>query len=723
MSHASTPDDSADPGSGTTSARASTPDRPAIRPARGPLSRPQARHLVRSRHGIWYVRWVVPADLRARFPQLPAELKRSTKTSELRVARQFSRNFLGHLQSRITPDWPDMQQLLDPRLEAIFGQMLRPSGITVTPPRGAIAEHRATGIIIDCDAQTGRITRVETRPDDPPETLAMVQRLLDAQMAIAAARVTPAILVAATHMSEAAPRGAHAPTDGGASVGNDTPANAQRAAERCIYGADGAAPAGTTDAPTRVLATAPPNPTPSRWLSDAIDEYTRHLRRKAKLSENTIVYTHAPSLRLFRELLSDSRRADQAVGASEDEAASGPWDIRLHEITPTRVGAFIETFWKFPTRQGKRPDSADAKAVLAEGGEAQSRENTAKRLRHIHALLGWLVQREDIDKSILGALTAELDGLALGRDTDHSQPLDLDDDDFDEDGYVAFSVADRKRLFHPEVYMAHSARDAARFFIPLGSRWTGARLNELAQCTVADVRTFDGIPCLSVTTSERDGDGRIVPVKQRRKRVKSKAGRRVLPLHPELIRLGFLDYVAERKATGHRALFDLKWFPKAGYGKYPGRDFRVLTEAVGVWEHKRKVFHSWRATIAQELEEVDLEDTLIDRFLGHSVNTIRARHYGRNREGRTLPLRRVFEALCKVPVDTAGLPPWSEVRGADRRQLKRLCATLDLTPLAARSGDRTGDLPPGQSDVVTVGTVGRRCSNGNGHTYPAGESR
>ena len=47
-----------------------------------------------------------------------------------------------------------MQQLLDPRLEVIFGQMLRPGGIAVMPPRGAIAERHATGIVIDCDAHT-----------------------------------------------------------------------------------------------------------------------------------------------------------------------------------------------------------------------------------------------------------------------------------------------------------------------------------------------------------------------------------------------------------------------------------------------------------------------------------------------------------------------------------------------------------------------------------------
>jgi len=46
--------------------------------------RPQVCQPYRSRHGIWYVRCIVPADLRMRFPVLPKALKRSTKTSEAR---------------------------------------------------------------------------------------------------------------------------------------------------------------------------------------------------------------------------------------------------------------------------------------------------------------------------------------------------------------------------------------------------------------------------------------------------------------------------------------------------------------------------------------------------------------------------------------------------------------------------------------------------------------
>jgi len=43
-----------------------------------------ADHLKRSSHGIWYYRWVVPSSVRLRFPKLPRELKRSTKTADMR---------------------------------------------------------------------------------------------------------------------------------------------------------------------------------------------------------------------------------------------------------------------------------------------------------------------------------------------------------------------------------------------------------------------------------------------------------------------------------------------------------------------------------------------------------------------------------------------------------------------------------------------------------------
>ncbi|MCM3564591.1 DUF6538 domain-containing protein [Hydrogenophaga intermedia] len=53
--------------------------------------RPQAHHIFKSRHGIWYFRWVVPQELRLRFPHLPCEIKRSLKTADTREARAGAR--------------------------------------------------------------------------------------------------------------------------------------------------------------------------------------------------------------------------------------------------------------------------------------------------------------------------------------------------------------------------------------------------------------------------------------------------------------------------------------------------------------------------------------------------------------------------------------------------------------------------------------------------------
>lgn len=59
--------------------------------------RPQAHHIFKSRHGIWYFRWVVPEEMRKRFPALPREVKRSLKTADTREARAGARRLLSAL--------------------------------------------------------------------------------------------------------------------------------------------------------------------------------------------------------------------------------------------------------------------------------------------------------------------------------------------------------------------------------------------------------------------------------------------------------------------------------------------------------------------------------------------------------------------------------------------------------------------------------------------------
>ena len=75
-----------------------------------------------------------------------------------------------------------------------------------------------------------------------------------------------------------------------------------------------------------------------------------------------------------------------------------------------------------------------------------------------------------------------------------------------------------------------------RFWIPLLGLYTGAWLNEICQLDVADVLEIENVWCISINA---DGDPK--------KSVKNQYGCRDVPIHDNLVQLGFLDYVSQPK--------------------------------------------------------------------------------------------------------------------------------------------------------------------------------
>lgn len=67
--------------------------------------------------------------------------------------------------------------------------------------------------------------------------------------------------------------------------------------------------------------------------------------------------------------------------------------------------------------------------------------------------------------------------------------------------------------------------------MPLLGLFTGARLGELCQLRTVDVQMVGGLPALVLTDDGEDQS------------IKSEAGHRTVPIHSELLRLGFLEYV------------------------------------------------------------------------------------------------------------------------------------------------------------------------------------
>jgi integrase len=89
-----------------------------------------------------------------------------------------------------------------------------------------------------------------------------------------------------------------------------------------------------------------------------------------------------------------------------------------------------------------------------------------------------------------------------------------------------------------------------RFWVPLLSLWSGMRLNECCQLVINDVRYMREVPAIVIAEDTQVGGDEADA-----KRVKTEAGERFVPVHPELERLGFLRHWQAMKEAGRRRLF------------------------------------------------------------------------------------------------------------------------------------------------------------------------
>ena len=164
---------------------------------------------------------------------------------------------------------------------------------------------------------------------------------------------------------------------------------------------------------------------------------------------------------------------------------------------------------------------------------------------------------------------------------------------------TSFEVAELQSLFNAPLFTEHrfplGAHGAAGFWLPVLALHTGARLAELGHLTAdnvkADAKT--GVALLYFETEKARG-----------KRTKTDASERVVSVHPEVIRLGFLDYVeARRSADGADAWLFPSLSPDNGSAGVPAWSKwfgRYLRDEGGVTD-KAKVFHSFRHTVKDAL--------------------------------------------------------------------------------------------------------------------------
>ena len=147
-----------------------------------------------------------------------------------------------------------------------------------------------------------------------------------------------------------------------------------------------------------------------------------------------------------------------------------------------------------------------------------------------------------------------------------------------------------------------------------------------------DVRHRDGIDYIDINAVDEE------------KSLKTRSSRRQVPLHPELVRLGFLDHVERRRASGGGPLFpDLKpdnhGVQTGNFSKWWGRHARRR----GI-EDRRKTFHSFRHGFKQAIREAGVGEEVHDALTGHSGGGV-----GRTYGGYPLGLKAGAIAKVKYP--------------------------------------------------------------------------
>jgi integrase len=165
---------------------------------------------------------------------------------------------------------------------------------------------------------------------------------------------------------------------------------------------------------------------------------------------------------------------------------------------------------------------------------------------------------------------------------------------FNQDIYTAYKLPKGKK----------AGADAA-YWIPLLGLYAGARVGELAQLRVVDVEVSSGNAVLSITD---EGDGQTV---------KTAAGKRKVPVHSELIRLGFLDYVAAVRVTGEARLWPQLPTRQGKLGGYFSQWFGECRKAQGLGRYPD--FHCLRHTVRTQLAEAGIVEGVIDNLIGHEV--------------------------------------------------------------------------------------------------------
>lgn len=297
--------------------------------------------------------------------------------------------------------------------------------------------------------------------------------------------------------------------------------------------------------------------------------------------------------------------SDARLAVRRFKALHGDLDVR--EIGSDHIIAFRRGLLSFPNVVPAHLKGASFKAIADYGATLDETNRLSRR---------------SVNKAIgaIGALLKTAHGAGL-VDRIVAAGCRLSIIDKAERKGKPFTIEELNRLLVSPVFLDPAYRPLggggeAAFWLPLLAIFTAARLEELGQLLVSDVKTFDGIVCLSITDIP-DDEARMTKKEANRspttsKTVKTEAARRIVPLHPQLIELGFLRYVEKIKSVSTDRLFPNLRSYRGKITKYFSKFINRYIDKY-VTDNRKKNFHSFRHGAIDAMRDGGFEQIWISR--------------------------------------------------------------------------------------------------------------
>lgn len=306
-------------------------------------------------------------------------------------------------------------------------------------------------------------------------------------------------------------------------------------------------------------------------------------------------------------------------------------DLRIEDIRRSHVRAYREGLQMIPVRRSGPLKKVDLPALI----EWSEKHPEAPKL-----------QPTSINKMLGGAQAIAVwahDNGFTSDDRPWADPfarMRLEEPEPDREPW---KIDELKLLFGSRVYSDGFRPEAgcgeAAYWLPLLALFTGARQGELAPLTADDVQKDErtGIQYIEIK------DDRV-----RGARVKSKSSRRIVPVHPELVRLGFLDVVESRRKESLRApIFPLlEKGARDGFADNWSKWFGRYLTNIGISD-TGPVFHSFRHNFKDALRFKGESEDINDVLTGHAGGGV-GRGYGTKDKASRFGMERLADAVAKV---------------------------------------------------------------------------